>query len=127
MLLGLAFATSGRAEVLACRSAGAAAALPKVGSLIEGPAFYPYLNGQANLARCDAADPTADPRTRPARIGAALDRVGLSVRRQALPHYSLGMKQRLAIAAGLLRPRELICWTSQPTGSTRRAPVRCAR
>ena len=76
---------------------------------MEGPAFYPFLTGSDNLARYDAADRTADPRTARARIEAALDRVGLlSAAKKRYRNYSLGMKQRLAIAAGLLRPRELI-------------------
>jgi ABC-2 type transport system ATP-binding protein len=110
MLLGLAFPTSGSAELLGVpMPAGAIRALPRVGSLVEGPAFYPFLSGYDNLARCDAADRTADPRTAAARIGEALDRVGLlAAARKRYRHYSLGMKQRLAIAAGLLRPRELI-------------------
>jgi ABC-2 type transport system ATP-binding protein len=110
MLLGLAFATSGQAELLGLpMPAGATAALPRVGSLIEGPAFYPFLSGRDNLARYDAADRTADPRTARARIGAALDRVGLlAAAGQRYRHYSLGMKQRLAIAASLLRPRDLL-------------------
>jgi ABC-2 type transport system ATP-binding protein len=88
---------------------GAPQVLPRVGSLIEGPAFYPFLTGQDNLARYDAADRTADPRTAASRIGGALDRVGLlAAARKRYRHYSLGMKQRLAIAAGLLAPRELI-------------------
>ena len=110
MLLGLAFPTSGSAELLGVpMPAGAIQALPRVGSLVEGPGFYPFLTGQDNLARCDAADRTADPRTAAARIGEALDRVGLlPAARKRYRHYSLGMKQRLAIAASLLRPRELI-------------------
>jgi ABC-2 type transport system ATP-binding protein len=110
MLLGLAFPTSGNAELLGLpMPAGAIRALPRVGSLVEGPGFYPFLTGQDNLARCDAADRTADPRTAAARIAEALDRVGLrSAARKRYRHYSLGMKQRLAIAASLLRPRELI-------------------
>jgi ABC-2 type transport system ATP-binding protein len=110
LLLGLAFATSGQAELLGVpMPAGAAATLPRVGSLVEGPAFYPFLSGQDNLARCDAAGHTADPGTARARIGAALDRVGLlAAAGQRYRHYSLGMKQRLAIAASLLRPRELL-------------------
>jgi ABC-2 type transport system ATP-binding protein len=110
MLLGLAFPTSGRAELLGLpMPAGAIRALPRVGSLVEGPGFYPFLTGQDNLARCDAADRTADPRTAAARIGEALDRVGLlAAAGKRYRHYSLGMKQRLAIAASLLRPRELI-------------------
>ena len=110
MLLGLAFPTDGRAELLgAPMPAAAIRVLPRVGSLIEGPAFYPFLTGQDNLARCDAADRTADPRTAAARISEALDQVGLlAAARKRYRHYSLGMKQRLAIAASLLTPRELI-------------------
>ena len=110
MLLGLAFPTSGSATLLGVpMPAGANRVLPRVGSLVEGPAFYPFLTGGDNLARYDAADRTADPATARARIGEALDRVGLlAAARKRYRHYSLGMKQRLAIAASLLRPRELI-------------------
>jgi ABC-2 type transport system ATP-binding protein len=110
MLLGLAYPTSGTAALLGVPVPDEATrVLHKVGSLVEGPAFYPFLSGAANLARYDAADRTADPRTAKARIGDALDRVGLlSAAGKRYRHYSLGMKQRLAIAAGLLRPRELI-------------------
>jgi len=110
MLLGLAYPTSGDAELLGvAMPSGAVRVLPRVGSLIEGPAFYPFLSGRDNLARCDAADRTADPRTAAARIDHALDRVGLlAAARKRYRNYSLGMKQRLAIAAGLLTPRELI-------------------
>jgi ABC-2 type transport system ATP-binding protein len=83
--------------------------LPRVGSLVEGPAFYPQLSGRANLARLDAADRTASRRTAAARIDQALDRVGLlAAAGKRFRAYSLGMKQRLAIAAGLLQPRELM-------------------
>jgi ABC-2 type transport system ATP-binding protein len=110
MLLGLVFPTSGRAELLgAPMPAAATQVLPRVGFLIEGPGFYPFLTGRDNLARCDAADRTADPRTAATRIGQALDRVGLlPAARKRYRHYSLGMRQRLAIAAALLQPRELI-------------------
>jgi ABC-2 type transport system ATP-binding protein len=110
MLLGLAFPTSGSATLLEVPMPdGATGVLHRVGSLVEGPAFYPFLSGRDNLARCDAADRTADPRTAPDRIGQALDRVGLlSAARKRYRNYSLGMKQRLAIAASLLRPRELV-------------------
>jgi ABC-2 type transport system ATP-binding protein len=109
MLLGLAYPTSGDAELLGVpMPGGAVSVLSRVGSLVEGPAFYPYLSGWDNLARYDAADRSAPPRPA-ARIGAALERVGLSAAaKKKYRNYSLGMKQRLAIAAGLLRPRELI-------------------
>jgi ABC-2 type transport system ATP-binding protein len=110
MLLGLAFPTSGTAALLGVpMPGGATRVLHRVGSLVEGPAFYPFLTGAANLARYDAADRTADPATARSRIEAALDRVGLlAAAGKRYRHYSLGMKQRLAIAAGLLQPRELI-------------------
>jgi ABC-2 type transport system ATP-binding protein len=110
MLLGLAFPTAGTAEILRTPMPnGAAGVLHRVGSLVEGPAFFPFLSGRENLARCDAADQTADARTAKARIGEALERVGLTAAaRKRYRNYSLGMKQRLAIAAALLRPRDLI-------------------
>ena len=110
MLLGLIQPTSGSQRLLGVSMpAGANAVLPRVGSLVEGPAFYPQLSGRANLARLDAADRTASPRTAPDRIEAALDRVGLlPAAGKRYRAYSLGMKQRLAIAAGLLQPRELL-------------------
>jgi ABC-2 type transport system ATP-binding protein len=110
MLLGLAYPTSGSAELLGVpMPSGATSVLSRVGSLVEGPAFYPYLSGWENLARYDAADRTASRQTVRERLGAALERVGLTAAaKKKYRHYSLGMKQRLAIAAGLLRPRELI-------------------
>src|ERR1700728_4925331 len=110
MLLGLAFPTSGSAALLGVPMPdGATRVLHRVGSLVEGPAFYPFLTGADNLARYDGADRTADPATARASIGAALDRVGLlSAAKKRYRHYSLGMKQRLAIAASLLQPRALI-------------------
>jgi ABC-2 type transport system ATP-binding protein len=110
MLLGLAFPTSGAAALLGVpMPAGATRVLHRVGSLVEGPAFYPFLTGAANLARYDAADRTASKATARTRIDEALDRVGLlAAAGKRYRHYSLGMKQRLAIAAGLLQPRDLI-------------------
>ena len=110
MLLGLAYPTSGSAELLGVpMPAGAVSVLSRVGSLVEGPAFYPYLSGWDNLARYDAADRTAPRKSAKARIGTALERVGLTAAaKKKYRNYSLGMKQRLAIAAGLLRPRDLI-------------------
>ena len=110
MLLGLVYPTRGSHQLLGVpMPAGTVQVLPRVGSLVEGPAFYSQLSGWDNLARVDAADRTADPRTVKARIGTALDRVGLlAAKKKHYRAYSLGMKQRLAIAASLLRPRELV-------------------
>ncbi|RMI02875.1 ATP-binding cassette domain-containing protein, partial [Cellulomonas triticagri] len=110
MLLGLAHPTAGQAWLLgAAVPDEAVRVLPRVGALVEGPAFHPYLSGRANLARLDAADATADPRTTRRRAEAALDRVGLAAS-AAKPYrqYSLGMKQRLGLAAALLQPRDLL-------------------
>ncbi len=110
MLLGLIAPTSGTAHLLGQPVPGARAlVLPRVGALVEGPAFHPYLTGAQNLARSDAADRTVDPRTSGQRIGAALERVGLSAAASKRYRvYSLGMKQRLGLAAALLRPRDLL-------------------
>jgi len=110
MLLGLVTPTSGEVQVLGQpMPARAADVLPRVRALIEGPAFHPYLSGRANLVRLDAVDATADPRTATARIGAALRRVGLlAAADKRFRQYSLGMKQRLGIAAALLQPHSLL-------------------
>ena len=110
MLLGLVHATAGEIEVLGNpMPTRSSAVLPRVGSLVEGPAFHPYLSGRANLARLDAADRFADPSTSRVRIDAALERVGLlAAARKRYRAYSLGMRQRLAIAAALLAPRDLL-------------------
>ncbi|MFE4640030.1 ATP-binding cassette domain-containing protein [Streptomyces sp. NPDC056730] len=110
MLMGLIEPTAGSASLLGRPMPRAArAVLPEVGALIEGPALYGYLSGRENLVRYDSADPTADPRTRRARVTDALDRVGLTAAAgKRAKAYSLGMKQRLGLASALLRPRRLL-------------------
>ncbi|MFI6058973.1 ATP-binding cassette domain-containing protein [Streptomyces sp. NPDC051286] len=110
ILMGLIAPTSGSARVLGDPMPGAArTVLPQVGTLIEGPALYAFLTGRDNLVRYDSADPAADPRTRRARVAAALDRVGLAAAAgKKAKAYSLGMKQRLGLAAALLQPRRLL-------------------
>jgi ABC-2 type transport system ATP-binding protein len=110
MLLGLIGPTAGTYAVLGRPMPDAiSSVLPHVGALVEGPAFYPYLSGRANLARLDAADRSVDPRTSRARIDAALERVGLSAAAEKRYRaYSLGMRQRLGLASALLRPRDLL-------------------
>ena len=109
MLLGLISPTAGVVEILGHPIPDSRGILSKVGSLVEGPAFHPYLSGRDNLRRLDACDATADPATRGDRIAAALDRVGLrAAENKRYRQYSLGMKQRLGIAAALLQPRELL-------------------
>ena len=110
MLLGLASATEGEIRVLGREIPDAAAdVLPRVGALVEGPAFYPFLSGRENLRRFDTANRHAPSATRSARVDAALDRVGLGhAARKAAHAYSLGMKQRLGLANALLTPRDLL-------------------
>jgi ABC-2 type transport system ATP-binding protein len=110
MLLGLIRPTAGSVTLLGePMPERYAEALPRVGALVEGPAFHPYLSGRANLARLDRMDETADPTSHDERIATALARVGLSAAAtKKFRQYSLGMKQRLGIAAALLQPRELL-------------------
>lgn len=109
MILGLVMPTAGSFCLLGHEQADLQRALPRVGALVEGPAFHLYLSGRANLRRLDAADRYADPATATARIDAALDRVGLlAAADKRFRAYSLGMRQRLAIAGALLTPKDLL-------------------
>ncbi len=110
MLLGLVGATSGSVTLLGeSMPAASNRVLRRVGALVEGPAFHPYLSGRTNLARLDAADRHSDPASSRRRIDAALERVGLlAAAQKRYRAYSLGMRQRLAIANALLMPRDLL-------------------
>ncbi|WP_309070896.1 ABC transporter ATP-binding protein [Arthrobacter sp.] len=110
ILLGLASATSGDVKVLGESIPRATQnVLPRIGALVEGPGFYPFLSGTANLLRLDAADRYVSPSTRRQRVDRALERVGLAqAANKKVGRYSLGMKQRLGIANALLTHRELI-------------------
>lgn len=104
MLLGLCAPTRGDASVLGMPLADTAAYLPRVGALVESPAFYPGLSGRRNLEVLAAlgATPTA-------RVDEVLDIVGLTERARSLyAEYSLGMKQRLGLAAALLADPDLL-------------------
>jgi ABC-type multidrug transport system ATPase subunit len=95
LLLGLVYATSGTIEVLGRPvPRQISAVLPEIGALVEAPSAYSHLSGRANLALIDAA----------------LDRVGLGgIDDRPVRKYSLGMRQRLGLAAALLRsPRLLV-------------------
>jgi ABC-2 type transport system ATP-binding protein len=111
MLLGLVFATRGEIEVLGLPvPRRVRQVLPSVGAMVEGPGAYPHLSGRANLTLFDAAGPGGGRRDRRRRIDEALERVGLAgIDRRPVRAYSLGMRQRLGLAAALLRrPRLLI-------------------
>jgi ABC-2 type transport system ATP-binding protein len=104
MLLGLVAPTAGGASVLGSSLDDPASYLGRVGALIETPAFWPGLTGVENLrvlATLGGHDPS--------RIPEVLDLVGLNGRGgDRFGQYSLGMKQRLGIAAALLGDPELL-------------------
>jgi ABC-type multidrug transport system ATPase subunit len=110
MLLGLVLPTSGTIQVLGEPvPKRARKVLHRVGALVEAPAAYPHLAGRTNLALLDAAGPGGPRRTRARRIEAALERVGLAgVDSRPVKAYSLGMRQRLGLAAAILRRPEML-------------------
>jgi ABC-2 type transport system ATP-binding protein len=103
MLVGLIRPTSGTATV-AGHSPGDPAGLERIGSLIESPGFYPYLSGRENL-RVVADLAGVDQK----RVNEVLDIVELASRaHRKFGTYSTGMKQRLGVAAALLKDPELL-------------------
>jgi ABC-type multidrug transport system ATPase subunit len=103
MLLGLVRPTTGGAAVLA-EPPGSPAGLARTGALVEGPGFYPYLSGADNLRVLAGHAGVA-----PARVDAVLAQAGLSERAgDRVAAYSMGMKQRLGVAAALLKDPELL-------------------
>jgi ABC-type multidrug transport system ATPase subunit len=103
MLVGLIRPSSGGA-VVAGHPPGSPAGLARVGAIIETPAFYPYLSGYDNLQIVAglAGVPTS-------RIGPALEEVELTPRaKHKFDTYSMGMKQRLGVAATLIKEPELL-------------------
>jgi ABC-2 type transport system ATP-binding protein len=110
MLLGLISPTAGEVHLLGAPiPAASASVLPRVGALVEGPAFYPWLSGPQNLARFDSMGNGSTSVGRDDRIATALARVGLSAAGdKRVKAYSLGMRQRLGLASALLHPCELL-------------------
>jgi ABC-type multidrug transport system ATPase subunit len=103
MLLGLVRPTSGDATVLAA-APGSPAALARIGAMVEAPGLYPYLSGRDNL-RVLAGHAGAPPE----RVDAVLAETRLSERAgDRARSYSTGMKQRLGVAAALLKDPELL-------------------
>ncbi|WP_446039699.1 ABC transporter ATP-binding protein [Streptomyces sp. SID1121] len=107
LLLGLAVADSGELDVLGTRVGRALAAPDGVAGFVDGPGLYPSLTARQNLAAL-AALRGHDRRT--AGIDEVLDQVGLTdVADDRARGFSLGMRQRLGLAAALLtRPRVLV-------------------
>ena len=103
MLLGLTRPTSGSVRVLGAEP-GTSDGLSRVGALIESPGFYPYLSGLSNLTV--TARYAGVPASRATEV---LRQVGLASKaKEAYGRYSLGMKQRLGVAAALLKNPELL-------------------
>ena len=103
MLVGLIRPTSGTVTVVG-HAPGDPAGLAKIGSLIEGPGFYPYLSGRENLRV--VADLVGVSHKRVEEI---LDLVELGSRAgRKFSTYSTGMKQRVGVAAALLKDPELV-------------------
>ena len=104
MLLGLITPTSGTATVLGHPISDPAAFLPRVGALIESPTMYPKLSAERNLRSLARLAGVSD-----GRVAEVLHIVDLTGREHdPFGDYSLGMKQRLGIAAALLRDPELL-------------------
>ncbi|HEY8641654.1 MAG TPA: ABC transporter ATP-binding protein [Candidatus Dormibacteraeota bacterium] len=103
MLLGLIRPTSGSATVAGC-APGEPGGLARIGAIVETPAFYPYLSGWDNLKviadYCRVPD---------SRLADALEQVELTPRaRHRFSTYSMGMKQRLGVAAALIKEPDLL-------------------
>jgi ABC-type multidrug transport system ATPase subunit len=103
MLLGLVQPTAGRATILGAPP-GTPHGLARIGAMVESPGFYPYLSGRDNLRVVARYAGIADE-----RVDTVLGEVGLSARAgDRFTAYSTGMKQRLGLAAALLKDPELL-------------------
>jgi ABC-2 type transport system ATP-binding protein len=128
MLLGLVTPTAGQVELLGHQlPEHVGYALPEVGALVEGPGFHPFLSGRENLVRCASAEPRLATAAIPRAVDEALERVGLiQAGGRRYRGYSLGMKQRLGLAAALLLPRKLVV-LDEPTNGLDPAGTREVR
>ena len=111
MLMGLIRPTSGTATV-AGHAPGDPAGLARIGALVEAPGFYPYLSGRENLGVI-ADYASVDQK----RVAEVLDIVELTSRAgRKFGSYSTGMKQRLGVAAALLKDPELLILDEPTSG-----------
>ena len=108
ILAGLLWPTRGAARILGEPVRPGAPVLRRLGSLIERPAFYPYLSAIDNL-RVIATARGLPPAGIPPLVMEALDRVGLTtVARRKVGGFSTGMRQRLSLGAAFLGRPELV-------------------
>jgi ABC-2 type transport system ATP-binding protein len=113
MMLGLIRPTEGSVRLFGRDPQQSVEALQGVAGFVEAPAFYPYMSGRRNLQLLAAYD-GGDAHT---RIDGALEMVELSHRaRDRVGGYSHGMRQRLGIAAALLRDPQLLLLDEPATG-----------
>jgi ABC-2 type transport system ATP-binding protein len=110
MLLGLVLPSAGDIHLLGEHTpAGRMAALHHVGAIVEGPGFYGYLSGRRNLSLFDASGGDSSRHGRADRIETVLAQVGLAdIDDRPVRSYSMGMRQRLALASALLRQPALL-------------------
>ncbi|TML79392.1 MAG: ATP-binding cassette domain-containing protein [Actinobacteria bacterium] len=102
--LGLVKPTAGRTRVLDAEANRLHTVIDRIGSIVETPTFFPTFSGRRNLRLLGRVDGIGA-----AAVEQVLERVGLAERGDDIfKNYSLGMKQRLGIAAALLREPELL-------------------
>jgi ABC-2 type transport system ATP-binding protein len=126
MLLGLIRPTAGRGQVLGEPIGRPDRYLHRVGAMIEGPTFHPGLSGRRNLDQLAVLRGIGGHRgeRRRRRVDEVLAQVGLSERaKDPFSSYSLGMKQRLGIAAALL-PEPCLLILDEPTNGLDPAGIR---
>jgi ABC-2 type transport system ATP-binding protein len=121
LILGLVCPTAGHAELFGRDNRRhLAVSLKRVGAVLEGVSFYPHLSARDNLRVCAATSGSNSS----GRIEATLDQVGLAGRaKDKVRGYSMGMRQRLALAAALLHDPELLV-LDEPTNGLDPAGMR---